>query len=374
MRNNIFIPKQINVGFQERSDTYTKKLAYIIYYDAKGVLRKEKSWESWRDNKIDNIIYDNVPTSGFVLNKKVGDYCSDWNHRQAYVRVYDSRDFEFEITIENLLYILENASSIKGKGLEGEFIFGWDKKDLLLMPIDSPDYKEISEFNKILHEKKTIKSKELILGATYKTKQNEEWIYMGKFDYHGWRSNNSKQFWFYDITNKERGSFTQIKALGDKLIQVIDEKCCDNYAKLFDELECKTEYSPIDSAKDEYEYYDLEYFTKTIKEKILDRDYYWSELKVYYNLENDLKTIVTIRRKDKECNNIILKATRKLIKMEKRKNPYWNHIQEYEREVEYDEIIIESENLEEIFNKLQPQYKNIYLQNGKLRGGNKNNE
>lgn len=113
---------KIKVGFQNRENTYTKKLAYVIYEDHKGVLRKRASWESWRDEKIEPVDHDNEPTSGFVLNKKVGDYVSDWNHRQAYVRVYDPRGFEFEITIENLLYILENANSIKGKGLEGEFV------------------------------------------------------------------------------------------------------------------------------------------------------------------------------------------------------------------------------------------------------------
>ncbi len=60
MKTNIFIPEKINVGFQERSDTYTKKLAYVIYFDQKGVLRKEASWNSWRDRKIDNIIHENV--------------------------------------------------------------------------------------------------------------------------------------------------------------------------------------------------------------------------------------------------------------------------------------------------------------------------
>lgn len=43
MKSNIFIPKKIKVGFQERSDTFTKKLAYVIYYDQKGKLRKEKN-------------------------------------------------------------------------------------------------------------------------------------------------------------------------------------------------------------------------------------------------------------------------------------------------------------------------------------------
>ena len=176
MKSSIFIPKTINVGYQNRSGTYTGKLAYVIYYDEKGKLRKEASWNSWRDEKIPNEEFDNVPTTGFVLNKKVGDYSSGWDHRQAYCRVYDPRNFEFEITIENLLYILENVNSIKGKGLEGEFVYGWDGKDLVLMPVESPDYKQISEYNKIVHNNESIKAKDLIIGVTYLTKDNEEFI------------------------------------------------------------------------------------------------------------------------------------------------------------------------------------------------------
>ena len=33
MKTNIFIPAKINVVFQERKDTYTSKLAYVIYFD-----------------------------------------------------------------------------------------------------------------------------------------------------------------------------------------------------------------------------------------------------------------------------------------------------------------------------------------------------
>ena len=160
------MPQIINVGYQNRTGTYTGKLAYVIYYDEKGKLRKEASWNGWRDKNIPNEEFDNIPTSGFVLNKKVGDHSSGWDHRQAYCRVYDPRNFEFEITIENLLYILENANSIKGKGLEGEFVYGWDGKDLVLMPVESPDYKTIAEYNKIVHNNESIKAKDLVLGAT----------------------------------------------------------------------------------------------------------------------------------------------------------------------------------------------------------------
>lgn len=47
MDNQLYIPKRLKVGFHKREDTYSKKLAYVIYYDDKGKLRKEKSWTSW---------------------------------------------------------------------------------------------------------------------------------------------------------------------------------------------------------------------------------------------------------------------------------------------------------------------------------------
>lgn len=53
MNSIIFIPEQLMVGFQNRKDTFTGKLAYVIYYDEKGKLRKEHSWQNWRDRNID---------------------------------------------------------------------------------------------------------------------------------------------------------------------------------------------------------------------------------------------------------------------------------------------------------------------------------
>lgn len=261
MRSSIFIPKTINVGYQNRSGTYTGKLAYVIYYDEKGKLRKETSWNGWRDKNIPNNEYDNIPTEGFVLNKKAGDYSTCWDYRHAYCRVYDPRGFEFEITIENLLYILENANCIKGKGLEGEFVYGWDGKDLVLMPVESPDYKEISEFNKIVHNNECIKAKDLIIGATYLTKDNENWIYMGKFDvydrYGNWE-NKGKHFWFC------KGSyFEHYRSMPkNKFIKCVDDKCNEKYANIFDKLEGNPEYSPYDSSKNEYKYFTLDEFKK----------------------------------------------------------------------------------------------------------------
>lgn len=306
MKSNIFIPKTINVGYQNRSGTYTGKLAYVVYTDNKGILRKEASWNSWRDKKIEPDTFDNIPTSGFVLNKKAGDYSDGWNHRQAYCRVYDPRNFEFEITIENLLYILENANSIKGKGLEGEFVYGWDGKDLVLMPVDSPDYKEIAEYNKIVHNNESIRTKDLIIGATYITKSQQEMIYMGRHDYYSygykWEENGEyktsknqsdipmkesanllghkipayipyeqinncyygKYHWFAykefdrDWTSSERiykntfkWNFKIVKSVpANMLISCVDDKCTQEYSEIYEAMQNSCMFSPLDCTKD----------------------------------------------------------------------------------------------------------------------------
>jgi hypothetical protein len=362
MKSNIFIPKQINVGFRNREDTYTKKLAYVIYFDNKGVLRKETSWNSWRDDEIDNIIYDNVPTEGFVLNKKVGDYSNGWDHRQAYVRIYDSRDFEFEITIENLLYILENTSAIKGKGLEGEFVYGWDGKDLILIPTSSPDYQEIQKFNDVLFENKKFKAKDLIIGATYKDKSMNEWIYMGRFDKWSRDSekvyrNNSRYGYDYDYiykdVNKGKHHFFVkeslnyrdepyletliLKSLGDKFIDIVSSECVENYADLFDRLERKTEYSPYDESKDKL----FKYTFKEFKEDADKRRWFY-----FYSGENNRMELDKRRDEQGEYDT--------------------DDYNIYNKSDTYKNGFIKNTTLKEIYDEFQPMYKNKYLQNGKL--------
>jgi len=265
MKNNIFVPKTINVGYQNRSGTYTGKLAYIIYTDEKGVLRKEGSWNSWRDHNIEPNTFDNEPTSGFVLNKKVGDTCSHWNFRQAYCRVYDPRGFEFEITIENLLYILENTNSIVGKGLEGEFVYGWDGKDLVLLPTCSADYKEIESYSKTVLEAKSITGKMLVVGNTYLGKDGKHYVYLGKhltytdFWYSSYtdfcQEEDGKQFWFavlnsdkdIKVADINRNCLLSKKSISKGfLIDIIDENPHPLLSTFIDLMEHSPTYSPVD--------------------------------------------------------------------------------------------------------------------------------
>ena len=184
MNDKLFVPNNIKVGFVSRPDTYTKKLGYVIYYDQKGVLRKEKSWQSWRNHKIPPLDFINKPTEGFVLNKGVGGQRQSygWNARNEAVRVYDPRDFEFEISLANLLFILRECNCNKGKGLEGKFVYAWNGTELALLPECCEEYKSSTSFTKL--QGTEVKVKDLVEGTSYITKQEQTLIYLGRFNYH----------------------------------------------------------------------------------------------------------------------------------------------------------------------------------------------
>lgn len=235
MKNSqLNIPKKIKVGYQNRDDTFTKKLAYVIYFDEKGVLRKEKSWEGWRDKKIDPQEFDNVPTEGFVLNKKVGGHKSDWNYRSSYIRIYDPRGFEFEITVENLLFILSVCDCSRGKGLEGKFVYSWHGTDLVLLPTECEEYKNSQDFTSL----KTMKvaSKDLILGASYKFKDQSVGIYLCRAGINNGNTNTTKQYVFW--RNNRLDFHKDVK----NVACVVNPEPASNYADLLDNFN-KSKYA-----------------------------------------------------------------------------------------------------------------------------------
>lgn len=229
--NQMLIPTKIKVGFQNREDTYSKKLAYVIFYDHKNVLRKEKSWQSWRDEKIKPEDFDNEPTEGFVLNKKVGGYKSHYNFRDSHVRVYDPRGFEFEISVSNLLFILQQCDCNRGKGLEGKFVYAWQGTELVLLPVDSEEYKQSTQFTQL--QTRTVKAKDLIPGASYSTKKQDIYTYLGKFVKYNVNISSEKKkkeskFVFWDAKSKTFVFFSDIKSIAECASDVISP----DYAKL----------------------------------------------------------------------------------------------------------------------------------------------
>ena len=295
--DQLFIPQKIKVGFQWRNDTYTGKLAYVTYFDVKGKLCKEKSWKGWikdkdydsyeyRNGKHEKIVmpgipaeeFENKPMEGFVLNKKVGGYNTGWNHRQVKCRVYDPRGFEFEIGMENLLFILQEASSFKGKGLEGEFVYSWQGSDLILLPCSGTDYKSSQEFTDL--KTMSVHAKTLVAGRTYYTKDQEKVVYMGKYDHISSATSYSnygamkitKEFMFLaEKQVKNTNVFKPLKV--NKLAKVTSEACVDGFADFVTELEASGLVMPVaeivmDTLKD----------SSSLVKAISEHDYYQRDL------------------------------------------------------------------------------------------------
>lgn len=180
---NLFIPSKIKIGFQKRHDTFTGKLAYIIYYDEKGKLRKEDSWKSWCDPKIESIELENTPRNGYIFNKGVQRY-GHWGSGRSVIRVYDPRDFEFEVTVDNLIGLLMH-SDVSKRDIVEDCVFAWAGKELILLPANSEEYKASVEYTKKQSEK--ISTKELVKGYSYNQKKSEDsLIYVGHFEWFDW--------------------------------------------------------------------------------------------------------------------------------------------------------------------------------------------
>jgi hypothetical protein len=197
------------------------------------------------DKGLMPLEFDNVPTEGFVLNKKVGGYSNGWDHRSTYCRVYDPRGFEFEINVPNLLFILQECNAMKGKGLEGTFVYAWEGKDLVLLPTSSQDYQESQKFTEMQSQK--IGVKDLVEGCTYKTKQMEDYIYMGRFncfsDNYQYSSHKHatttcfKSHVFYKVEENKYGGnrFETFPGL-TKFASKVSDSPVSNYAELLDEF------------------------------------------------------------------------------------------------------------------------------------------
>jgi hypothetical protein len=191
---NMFIPSKIRVGFQNRSDTFTGKLAYVIYYDEKGKIRKETSWKSWCDSKIEVLELDNAPHNNYVFNKGVK-RDGHWGSGRSVIRVHDPRNFEFEISVDNLIGLLMH-SDVSKRDIVEECVFAWLGAELILLPVNSEEYQKSVDYTDKQSQK--ISAKELVAGHTYSMKKNDTHLtYLGYYPWYDYgynRINDNYQY------------------------------------------------------------------------------------------------------------------------------------------------------------------------------------
>ena len=246
---NMFIPKKIKIGFQEREGTYTGKLAYIIYYDEKGKLRKEASWNNWKDDNIATVEFDNVPQSGYIFNKGV-QRDGYWGSGRSVIRVYDNRDFEFEISVDNLMGILMH-SDVSKRDIVEQCVFAWEGTELVLLPVNSKEYQASVAYTAKQDQK--ITSKELIEGYTYQAKKLETpLVYIGQREWFDWNNGyenkgkisrkynyNSKYVKQHESKGKKHVFYDGTKFITKTpadLSAVLVDQVNDNYASLVEQF------------------------------------------------------------------------------------------------------------------------------------------
>lgn len=291
------IPQTLKVGYQNRKDTFSGKLAYVTYINNKGEIAKQTSWEGWRDKKIEVGTYENKPLSGFVLNKSTGVDRYSWNRRVTWCRVYDPRGFEVEISVDNLLYILQE-SSCTNKELSGEYVYSWDGKDLVLLPTCSVDYKLSTD---LINKKEKITAKSLKIGSSYKSTLSEEMVYIGKMDWYNWEGRRviheylikTSMHTFVDIKERKFVACNNFKHI-DYLINndVLNEEEINTYINQYKETDVyKAQYIDKLSIKENNE---LEEAIKNANDnywkyfQILDGDEIkMVELRINYMYNND---------------------------------------------------------------------------------------
>lgn len=253
MQSNYYIPQKIKVGFQKRSDTYTGKLGFVIYYDEKNILKQETAWDKWRDHKIKPIEFDNIPQKGYVINKNINRLGHHFSSGRTVARIFDSRDFEFEISMDNLFGILMNSDLSKCE-IDQECILAWDGNKVVLLPTNCKEYLDSQAHTR--KQSLEITTKELIKGATYSLKKEiHEYVYLGYFEwfdasyeyaeknpgtihsYFGYnrfmKSKGKKHIFYSKISNYESFSLVNVKHLAE----CINHEPHENYSEFISKFE-----------------------------------------------------------------------------------------------------------------------------------------
>lgn len=168
MANYLNIPKEIIIGKKNNQ-------AFITYKQGSKIA-KEISFKNWLGDG-EQIDATNSPRKGFILQDCVGGHGGSWYsyERRAWAIIKDPRGFNIEITFDNLVWIMKMVSHDHNTGFDGEFVYGWDGSQLMLVPTVSKDY----TYTTNIDNKETYKLKDLVIGETYRFPNEHNMIYLG---------------------------------------------------------------------------------------------------------------------------------------------------------------------------------------------------
>ena len=177
----LYIPNDITIGFKSLPNSFSGKKGFITYKEIgkkEDVLLNQNKFNDWIDNPKDTITIKNKPTSGFVINKQMSKehyYLGTINT----ILVYHPEGFEFEISLSNLMHLLEH-SDVNSQEIKTECVLGWDNNYPYLITTNCKEYVEAKQKSDQIIEVSDLT--DLVVGRTYYTKKEKNLIYIGKED------------------------------------------------------------------------------------------------------------------------------------------------------------------------------------------------
>lgn len=245
----LYIPKKLKIGFQERKDSFDGKLSFITYYDNNGKISNETRWNRWCDGGISNLEIDNIPFKNATLNKNISHAGYRYGTGRTAIRIYDSRGFEYEIDIDNFMGIAQEYSVVKGE-IIGEFVYAFANNKVILLPVDSEQYKDAIKTT--LNRNEKVDESSLIPGDVYLNDKEEECIYIGFYNmnksiakYVNILVNKQKPSHVFYNNNKNIYEFIKVEKLGfkkDTLLPNEFEVYFNNYVGTMREKEIEEIY------------------------------------------------------------------------------------------------------------------------------------
>lgn len=185
MTTKFYIPKKLKIGYNEREQQYVPRLAFINYYRPQGDLRFKKTFDDWIDKNVPTEEYDNIPTEGFVIdNGAERNEYKQFADTPDYIQVYDPRGFEFQISTQNLMFLLNFCEIKTGKLLTGKFVYAWigeKGNNVQLLPVIALEYQDSLDYMQIMETGKKATMSSLEVGKIYYRKNGERFVFLGHF-------------------------------------------------------------------------------------------------------------------------------------------------------------------------------------------------
>lgn len=170
------IPSSLYCGFSDRSADRLPLGFLTPDGTDKAAMKRKATVDGWRDTSIEPMTFTNEPQTGFRLVDSIKRH--GWNGGNVVVRVEDPRGFELEISVANLLSVMESTTVINGE-IQSSCLWAREGGKNILIPTDSEWYKGVLASIEAAKTAKKAKKVKPQIGDVVKLRNGETRTYAG---------------------------------------------------------------------------------------------------------------------------------------------------------------------------------------------------